>query len=66
MTVENICDPSSQKNVTRPGWDQTWNPLITSRMCIQLSHRGQLQKNKKNIYVDIYGAKTWFLPDTGF
>ena len=42
MTVEKIFhDQSSRKNVAEPGGDRTYDLLITSRMSIWLSHRGQ-------------------------
>ena len=41
ITVENISWLISTKECCRPGEVRTRNLLITSRMCIQLSHRGR-------------------------
>ena len=38
--LKKIHDQSSQKNITRPGRDQTCDLLIRSLMCIRLSHSG--------------------------
>ena len=42
MNIENISWSISMKECCRPGRGRTHNLLITSRMCIQLSHRGRL------------------------
>ena len=41
MTIEIFHDQISTKNVANPAGDWTRNLLITSRTCIQLSHRGR-------------------------
>ena len=54
MTVENISWSISAKEFSRPGGGRTRNLLITSRMRIQLSHRGRFMCLRLSPFLNIF------------